>query len=75
MVQIACGSYHTTALTEEDEIYSWGVNNCGQLGIGSLTDQEDPLEVSKSNEFDQKIVSVACGRETSFALDSEGNVS
>lgn len=31
---IACGDYFTMALTHEDELYSWGEGNYGQLGTG-----------------------------------------
>ena len=29
---VFCGSYHTFALTEDEAIYTWGLNNYGQLG-------------------------------------------
>lgn len=34
VLQIACGSNHTLALTSDGELYSWGQNNFGQLGLG-----------------------------------------
>ena len=33
--QISGGSSHMLALTEEGEVYSWGLNNYGQLGINT----------------------------------------
>ncbi|KAG7177409.1 E3 ubiquitin-protein ligase HERC4-like [Homarus americanus] len=42
-VQIACGCNHTLALTSEGELYSWGQNNLGQLGLGHKDGpQNDP---------------------------------
>lgn len=37
IVQIACGVEHSIALTNDGELYSWGSNREGQLGIGSHT--------------------------------------
>ncbi|XP_011257668.1 probable E3 ubiquitin-protein ligase HERC4 isoform X1 [Camponotus floridanus] len=37
IVQIACGIEHSIALTNDGELYSWGSNREGQLGIGSHT--------------------------------------
>lgn len=33
IVQVACGKYFSMALTENGEVYSWGCNYYGQLGI------------------------------------------
>lgn len=32
--EIACGWYHTLAVTDTNEVYSWGRGDRGQLGIG-----------------------------------------
>lgn len=37
IVQIACGVEHSIALTNDGELYAWGSNTEGQLGIGSHT--------------------------------------
>jgi E3 ubiquitin-protein ligase HERC4 len=34
VVQIACGQKHSLALTNNGELYSWGSNSNGQLGLG-----------------------------------------
>ena len=31
-MDVFCGSYHTFELTEDEAVYSWGLNNYGQLG-------------------------------------------
>ena len=74
VVQVACGHVHSLVLTEDGEVYSWGVDNYGQLGIGRQTNEADPAKVSGSNGFETKVVSVACGGWTSYALDIDGNV-
>ncbi|XP_029465562.1 probable E3 ubiquitin-protein ligase HERC4 isoform X2 [Rhinatrema bivittatum] len=34
IMQVACGSYHSLALSKGSEVYSWGQNKYGQLGLG-----------------------------------------
>ena len=41
---LACGWRHTLALTASGELYSWGRNCSGQLGIGSLEDKCAPSQ-------------------------------
>ena len=33
IVDIACGSYATYAVDEEGNVWAWGLNNYGQLGM------------------------------------------
>jgi regulator of chromosome condensation len=37
-----CGSYHTFGLTEDEAVYSWGLNNYGQLGTGDVESRFQP---------------------------------
>jgi alpha-tubulin suppressor-like RCC1 family protein len=32
VVQVVAGRYHTLAITDTGEVYSWGLNDWGQLG-------------------------------------------
>ena len=34
VAQIACGDRHSLALTKAGQLYAWGDNSFGQLGIG-----------------------------------------
>lgn len=34
MVKVACGDAHVLCLNKQGEVYTWGRNNSGQLGIG-----------------------------------------
>ncbi|XP_023212760.1 probable E3 ubiquitin-protein ligase HERC4 [Centruroides sculpturatus] len=42
VIQISCGAHHSLALTSVGELYSWGYNNYGQLGIGNNNNQNIP---------------------------------
>ena len=39
LFQVACGSHHSLCLTSDGDIFSWGQNNCGQIGSGTTTNQ------------------------------------
>ncbi|GAA6094634.1 probable E3 ubiquitin-protein ligase HERC6 isoform X2 [Tachysurus ichikawai] len=38
VVQVACGNFHSLALTKGGEVFSWGLNKYGQLGLGKSVD-------------------------------------
>lgn len=39
VIQIACGSTHSAAVTSEGELYTWGRGSYGRLGHGKHTDK------------------------------------
>ena len=43
VVSIACGHYHSMALTADGEVYTWGSNENGQLGLPSCEEHENKL--------------------------------
>ncbi|XP_060782433.1 probable E3 ubiquitin-protein ligase HERC6 isoform X2 [Neoarius graeffei] len=46
VVQVACGDFHSLALTKGGEVLSWGQNKYGQLGLGKTVDlQPNPALV------------------------------
>lgn len=34
VVKVYAGEYHSVALTDKGNVYTWGLNNRGQLGLG-----------------------------------------
>ena len=71
IVQLASGTSHRLALTSTGEVYAWGENGCGELGIGPHGSKTEPM---KLHGFSSRIRSVACGECTSYAVDTSGNV-
>ncbi|XP_023810269.2 E3 ubiquitin-protein ligase HERC2 isoform X5 [Oryzias latipes] len=59
VVQIACGSTYSAAVTADGELYTWGRGNYGRLGHGSSEDVTTPMLVTALKG--QKVVDVACG--------------
>ncbi|KAK6104766.1 Regulator of chromosome condensation (RCC1) repeat family protein [Brugia pahangi] len=49
VTQVACGKWHSAALTEDGDVYLWGWNNFGQLGdcceVGEILDIPTPLDI------------------------------
>lgn len=44
--QVAAGSDHTLALTDDKVLWAWGANSRGQLGVGHTSSCFDPQQVS-----------------------------
>ncbi|XP_070397381.1 uncharacterized protein [Dermacentor albipictus] len=73
VVGMACGSNHALLLTRDGEIFAWGRNTEGQLGLGNRKDQKSPQLVSHLSQR-SKVAQVSCGRDFSLALDTQGKL-
>jgi alpha-tubulin suppressor-like RCC1 family protein len=77
VIGVAAGAYHSLAVTDQGEVYAWGDNSEGQLGISNHTAQEiwRPAKVSMDHIGpNTTIVQVAAGHSHSLALTSDGIV-
>ncbi|CAK4401331.1 unnamed protein product [Aphanomyces euteiches] len=72
IVQLACGYYHSVALTQSGKVYTFGRNDYGQLGLGHKQTMATPTLVTHLNAF--TIVDVACGCYHTLALSDLGRV-
>ncbi|CAN6341219.1 unnamed protein product [Urochloa humidicola] len=72
---IACGEFHTCAVTASGDLYTWGDGyyNAGLLGHGAGTSHWLPKQVSGPLEGVQ-VLSVACGSWHSALTTSSGKV-
>ncbi|XP_022841811.1 ultraviolet-B receptor UVR8-like [Olea europaea var. sylvestris] len=70
--QISGGWRHTMALTTDGELYGWGWNKFGQLGVGDNSDHCSPIPVKFPD--DQKVVHVSCGWRHTLAVTDRHNV-
>jgi alpha-tubulin suppressor-like RCC1 family protein len=48
---IALGGEHTLALSNKNELFSWGLNIFGQLGINSTVNSKIPVKIEKIRNF------------------------
>lgn len=69
---ITCGSYHSLALTSSGNIFSWGCNRYGQLGIGTFTNTSTPsLIISFENKA---AIFIAGGGKHSAVITQNGSL-
>ena len=69
IADLSCGFGQCLALTENGEVYAWGRNNKGQVGIGSRQNILSPCKLPLMN-----IVQIAAGGQFCLALDGEGRL-
>ncbi|KUI53484.1 Protein pim1 [Cytospora mali] len=77
ITKIACGSYHSFAIDNEGRLYSWGLNNFGELGIenGAGQDSAVVLEPTLVDTLsDYKITQVSGGEHHSIACTEDGKL-
>ncbi|XP_059521644.1 E3 ISG15--protein ligase HERC5-like isoform X2 [Myotis daubentonii] len=70
LAQISAGKAHSMALSMSGNIYSWGRNDCGQLGLGH-TDNEDRPSLIEALD-NQKVEFLACGGSHTALLTEDG---
>ena len=70
--QIACGAFHTAALTKDGKVFTWGYNFFGQLGHGDTFNRYIPTKVAALDEY--VIIQIACGHSHMAALTENGEV-
>eukprot|EP00798_Chlamydomonas_sp_ICE-L_P027171 gene27171-2411_t len=86
VVQAITGRYHSLAVTSDGDVYTWGLNDWGQLGRATrgATSEDDPTpcvmgyschdvvpqKVEKLSGI--KIVGATAGRYNTYALDDAG---
>ncbi|CAB3377164.1 Hypothetical predicted protein [Cloeon dipterum] len=73
VVQVACSDDHTLVLTSDREVFSFGRNNFGQLGLGHKDDQTVPIKL----DFPATggvVTAIACLCYSSIALLDSGEL-
>ena len=75
VTQIAAGSNHTAALASDGTVYTWGLNNYGQLGNNTTANSLVPAAVTTTGALAGKTVTqIAAGSNFTAALASDGTV-
>jgi alpha-tubulin suppressor-like RCC1 family protein len=70
IVAISGGGRHSLALRGDGTVWAWGENSFGQLGDGTMTERDAPVEVPGLGN----VTAVSAGFEHSLALTSDGVV-
>ena len=69
--QIACGDLFTLALTANDEVFGWGWNQSGALGMGNRRFLQQPSQVMKLQG--EAISSISAGGVHALAINASAN--
>ncbi|CAK6973243.1 uncharacterized protein LOC128359488 [Scomber scombrus] len=72
LVQIAAGGEQSFALSVSGGVFSWGRNDCGQLGLGDTTDRHTPNPVHSLDM--KKTIHISCGKDHTAILTKDGVV-
>ncbi|XP_040518219.1 RCC1 and BTB domain-containing protein 2 isoform X5 [Gallus gallus] len=72
VVNIACGQMCSMAVVENGEVYVWGYNGNGQLGLGSSGNQPTPCRIAALQGI--RVQRVACGCAHTLVLTDEGQI-
>ncbi|HEX3046849.1 MAG TPA: RCC1 repeat-containing protein, partial [Bacillota bacterium] len=70
LVALAAGSAHSVALTKTGQVYTWGSNQFGQLGIGSADEPHTPTLVPGLNG----VIAISARYNHTVVLKDDGSV-
>lgn len=73
-MQIAAGNYHVLALTYKGDIYGWGSNKYGQLGIAKKAKKDIYLPKIIGEEKRKKFQQIFAGQNNSLAICKDDTV-
>lgn len=65
---LAAGSAHALARTTTGNLFAWGLNSSGQLGLGDTSTRTSPAQVGTSTAWSK----LACAANTSYSIQSGG---
>ena len=68
VIQISCGAAFTACITDAGDVWTFGDNKNGQLGLGHKENQASPQLVAP---FSVRIISVSCGNYHTVCIDEE----
>ncbi|KAG9158892.1 hypothetical protein Leryth_025030 [Lithospermum erythrorhizon] len=75
IIKVASGEYHTAAISEMGEVYTWGLGSMGQLGHCSLQSGDKELTPRRVVSLDGTVIKdVACGGVHTCAVTEKGGL-
>jgi E3 ubiquitin-protein ligase HERC3 len=72
IVKIECGDFHSLALTDKGQLYSWGTGEKGECGHERFEDCEVPKRIRYFES--REIIDVVAGKHHTLALTSNNEV-
>ncbi|MCL2787631.1 MAG: Ig-like domain-containing protein [Micrococcales bacterium] len=71
---IAAGDFTGYGLSEDGDIWAWGLNGFGQLGNGDTTDSSRPVRVRAASGTLPFFTAIAAGGYTGYGLSENGDI-
>lgn len=72
ITSVAGGLLHTTFLTDDGDVYAFGFNNRGPLGVGDEDARTTATKIDALDDID--VIGVENGNGTSFAIAADGTL-
>ncbi|KAK7428324.1 hypothetical protein QQZ08_005221 [Neonectria magnoliae] len=77
IVKVACGSYHSFAIDKTGQVWGWGLNNFGEIGVESNAGEDDavilrPAKITALEDYD--ITDIDGGEHHSLACSGKGDL-
>ena len=72
IVALAAGSFHSMALDSEGNVWTWGFNSGGQLGIGVADGDSHPYPAVLTSL--SGVVEIGCANKSCYAIKADGSV-
>lgn len=72
ITNVAAGYSFSLACSESGEVYGWGFNDKGQLGLGHRFNQEHPQKIKALEGI--KVVELSCGQQHSACVTEDGRI-
>ena len=66
---VVCGYSHTVAILKNEQLFAWGRNDCGQLGLGHYTHSFIPEHVTALKKY--QVQQIDCGYDHCIAFAAE----
>lgn len=74
-INISTGYNYSLVLTSTGQIYAFGINTSGQLGLGDNVNRREPVPITKFNDNDNhNFIQVSAGHLHSVALTNNGSI-
>jgi alpha-tubulin suppressor-like RCC1 family protein len=76
IITISLGTNHSSAISSNGRVFTWGFNEYGQLGDGTTTNKNVPIDITSKFSLmnNDKIETVFLGEAISSALSANGRV-
>ena len=72
IIHVAADKYHSLALTKDGQLYAWGHNKSGRLGLGNDIHAAQPIP--RKIDFNHKISMVATAENHTLAVTASGKI-